>query len=406
MSAAVKIELAGEARYHRQTLIPWWDQQRVAAAKLLVVGAGALGNEIGKLLALTGIGRVLFFDPDTIERSNLSRSVLFRDSDEGRPKVDALVARMCELNPEVRVVGRAENVIERAGLGLFIWADVVIGAVDNREARLFINSACARVGRTWVDGGIEGLGGVIRVFEPARSACYECTMGATDWKLVAERRSCAMLARNAAALGHVPSTAVAASIVAGLEVQEALKHLHGQPTLLGEGLHLDGLWADISRVAYPRREDCLGHDSLGPITPLPVASDRVTLGELLDRAERELGEGAVLELSRDVIIRLVCPACGAEDRQGRVLGSVREREAACPSCGTHRVVSIAASVARDGEIDLALTPAALGLPLYDVIAARNGAERRLAWLLAGDAAQALGPLFAAPSPSAPSGRTS
>lgn len=406
MTTAVKIKLPTEERYHRQTLIPWWDQHKVAAAKILVVGAGALGNEIGKLLALTGIGRVLFFDPDTIERSNLSRSVLFRDSDEGRPKVAALVARMRELNPDIRVEGRAENVIARAGLGLFRWADVVIGAVDNREARLFINSACARVGRAWVDGGIEGLGGVVRLFEPARSACYECTMGATDWKLVAERRSCAMLARNAAALGHVPSTAVAASIVAGLEVQEAIKHVHGQPTLLGEGLHLDGLWADMSRIAYPRREDCLGHDSLGPITELPVGSDRVTLAELLERAERELGEGTVLELSRDVIVRLTCPGCGAVDWQGRVLGTVREREAACPACGVHRVVSIAASVARGGDIDLALTPAALGLPLYDVIAARNGPDRRLAWLLADDAAQALGPLFVAPPPSAEAGRTS
>jgi molybdopterin/thiamine biosynthesis adenylyltransferase len=144
MSEAVRIELAAEERYHRQTLIPWWDQQKVAAAKILVVGAGALGNEIGKLLALTGVGRVLFFDPDTIERSNLSRSVLFRDSDEGRPKVAALVARMRELNPEVQVVGRAENVIERAGLGLFFWADVVIGAVDNREARWSPSVAPAR----------------------------------------------------------------------------------------------------------------------------------------------------------------------------------------------------------------------------------------------------------------------
>jgi molybdopterin/thiamine biosynthesis adenylyltransferase len=404
MTAAIAIDVAAEGRYHRQALIPWWDQQKVSAARILVVGAGALGNEVGKLLALMGVGHVLVFDPDTIERSNLSRSVLFRDSDEGRLKVEALTARMRELNPDVTVVGRGQNVLESAGLGLFLWADVVIGAVDNREARLFINSACARVGRAWVDGAIEGLSGVVRVFDPARSACYECTMNATDWKLVAERRSCAMLARHAVALGHVPSTAVAASIVGGLQVQEALKHLHGQPTLLGEGLHLDGLWTDVSRVAYTRREECLGHDSLGPITSLDLKSDGVTLGDLVDRAEQELGVGAVLELSRDMIVRLACPSCASEDRRGRVLGTVREQEAACPTCGTHRTVALAASVGRDGEVDLALTPAGLGLPLYDVIAARNGADRRVAWLLAGDAAQALGPL-AATAPMASAGRT-
>ena len=64
----------GADRYHRQRLISWWDQRRVAEARVLVVGAGALGTEICKLLALTGIGRVLVFDPDHIEASNLART--------------------------------------------------------------------------------------------------------------------------------------------------------------------------------------------------------------------------------------------------------------------------------------------------------------------------------------------
>ena len=73
-------------RYHRQTLITWWDQARVARTRILVVGAGALGNEILKLLALIGSGDTLVYDPDLIERSNLSRSVLFRQADEGLTK--------------------------------------------------------------------------------------------------------------------------------------------------------------------------------------------------------------------------------------------------------------------------------------------------------------------------------
>ena len=90
--------------------------------------------------------------------------------------------------------------LARGGLGVFAWADVVIGAVDNREARVFINSACARVGKTWVDGAIEALSGVVRVFSPGTGPCYECTMNKTDRKLLAERRSCAMLAREAVAV--------------------------------------------------------------------------------------------------------------------------------------------------------------------------------------------------------------
>jgi len=381
-----------EDRYHRQSLIEWWDQRRVAAARILVVGAGALGNEIVKLLALIGSGRTLVYDLDRIERSNLSRSVLFREADEGLPKAEVAVRQLRELNPDVRGQAVCGNVLASAGLGVFLWADVVIGAVDNREARVFINSACARTRRTWVDGAIEGLSGVVRVFSPHTGACYECTMNATDRKLLAQRRSCALLARDAALRGHVPTSAVAASIVGAMEVQEAIKLVHGQPTLTGEGLHLDGLYGQVSRVTYPRRGDCAGHEDLGPIVPLGLGVADVTVGALLSRAEAALGPGAVLELSRDVIVRLHCPACGTSTPGGAVLGAVRESQAACPRCGAHRALDLASSIGRDGHVDLALTPAELGVPPFDVIVARQGLERQQAWLFDRDAGPVLGPV--------------
>jgi len=380
----------GEGRYHRQTLIEWWDQARVGAARILVVGAGALGGEILKLLALVGVGRTLVYDFDRIETSNLSRGVLFRDGDQGGAKAEVAVRRMAELNGEVRAQARVENAMTRAGLGAFAWADVTIGAVDNREARVFINSACARVGRAWVDGASEGFAGVVRAFDPARSACYECTMSATDRKVLAERRSCALLARDAARRGHVPTTAVTSSIVAAMQVQEALKLLHGQPALVGAGLHVDGLWNQWSQVGYLRKEDCLGHDALGPIAPLGLGVRDVTLDALLARAEGELGAGATLELSRDVVTALVCGDCGETTPVGRALGELRERDAACPRCGRHRQVETASSAARDGLVDLSRTPAQIGVPPFDVVVARRGLEAQRAWLFDGDAAEVLG----------------
>ncbi|NVB83981.1 MAG: ThiF family adenylyltransferase [Kofleriaceae bacterium] len=380
-----------EDRYHRQELIEWWDQQRVRDARILVIGAGALGNEILKLLALVGAGWTLVYDPDRIERSNLSRTVLFRESDEGQFKADVAVRRMKEINPDVHAHAVCENVLLRGGLGVFAWADVVIGAVDNREARVFINSACARVGKTWVDGAIEAFSGVVRVFSPASGACYECTMNKTDRKLLAERRSCALLARDAVARGHVPTSAVSASIIGAMEVQEAIKVLHGQPTLSGEGLHIDGMFGESSRVRYPRREDCQGHESLGELRPIGGGVGDVTIGALLDRAETELGEGATIDLSRDVITSLSCPSCGDAVVGGAVLGGVRESQAKCPRCGTHRVVEIASSIQRGDNVDPRLTLAELGLPAFDVVVARDGMERHQAWLLDGDAAS-LGPL--------------
>src|SRR4051812_7952076 len=139
ISADALVDEAREDRYHRQTLIDWWDQKRVASTKILVVGAGALGNEILKLLALIGSGYTLVYDLDLIERSNLSRSVLFRQSDEGQLKATVAVRQMRDINPDVHAHAINGNVLVGAGLGVFHWADVVVGAVDNREARVFIN---------------------------------------------------------------------------------------------------------------------------------------------------------------------------------------------------------------------------------------------------------------------------
>jgi molybdopterin/thiamine biosynthesis adenylyltransferase/predicted RNA-binding Zn-ribbon protein involved in translation (DUF1610 family) len=380
-------------RYHRQGLIDWWEQARVSAARVLVVGAGALGNEILKLLALTGVGRTLVYDPDLIERSNLSRCVLFRDADEGEAKADVAVRRMREINPEILAVARRENVIERAGLGAFAWADVVVAGVDNREARVFVSSACARTGKSWVDGAIEALSGVVRVFEPRHTACYECTMNATDRKLLAERRSCALLARSVVARGHVPTTAVAASIVAALQVQEALKLLHGQPTLRGEGLYIDGLQGEVTRVRYTRREDCLGHEEIGVPVPLGRGVADVTLEALLARAEADLGPGAELHLSRDVVVSFACPGCGATARVGAPLGAVREAQARCPACGAHRIPEITATIGRGRDLDLAVTPADIGVPPFDIIVARRGLDAERAYLFDADAENVLGAML-------------
>jgi adenylyltransferase/sulfurtransferase len=232
-------------------------------------------------------------------------------------------------------------VIAAAGLGVFLWADVVIGAVDNREARVFINSACARTRRTWVDGAIEGLSGIVRVFSPHSGACYECTMNATDRKLLAERRSCAMLARDAVRRGHVPTSAVAASVVGAMQVQEAIKVVHGQPTLVGQGLHLDGLFGEVSRVAYPARPDCPGHEDLGAIVPLGVGVNDITVGALLDRADAALGASGA---ARRAAPRRPAAPCSAPCASRRP----RARAAARTACSTspRRSAAMARSISR------------------------------------------------------------
>ena len=208
-------------RYSRLRLIPWWRQERLNAARVLVVGAGALGNEVLKNLALIGVGTVIVIDLDAVEPSNLSRSVLFRLEDGGRSKAEVAAERAGEINPDVTFHPIRGDVITDLGLGLFADVDVVIGCLDNREARLWVNRQCWKVGTPWVDSGIQEIQGVVKVFVPPDSACYECAMTARDYQLLNVRYSCPLLRRDQILEGKVPTAPTIASMMAALEVQEA-----------------------------------------------------------------------------------------------------------------------------------------------------------------------------------------
>ena len=97
--------------------ISWWEREKVKDAKILVVGAGALGNEVIKNLVLMGVGNIYIIDFDTIEAANLSRAPLFRESDNGRKKAEVAAARAKELNPDVHVQYLHGDVTSQLGFG-------------------------------------------------------------------------------------------------------------------------------------------------------------------------------------------------------------------------------------------------------------------------------------------------
>ena len=131
-----------EDRFSRFRLIGWWDQEKIRTARMLVIGAGALGNEILKNLALLGFTQIVVVDMDLIEASNLSRSILYRTEDIGRAKAEAAADAVRNILPEAQVRAIRGDVVNGLGLGLFHWADMVLAGLDNREARLWINRAC------------------------------------------------------------------------------------------------------------------------------------------------------------------------------------------------------------------------------------------------------------------------
>jgi molybdopterin/thiamine biosynthesis adenylyltransferase len=384
-----------EDRFSRFRLIGWWDQERLRNANVLVVGAGALGNEILKNLMLLGVRHVLVVDLDRIEYSNLSRSVLYRSSDVGKSKAETAAAAARALSDDDSVVHALDaNILTEAGLGIFGWADVIIAGLDNREARLWINRCAWKMDRPWVDGAIEGINGVARVFIPGKAPCYECTLGETDWAILEQRMSCNLLTREEMLGGKTPTTPTTSSVIAGIEVQEALKILHGLPVLAGRGFVFDGLHHSSYVVEYTENPDCLSHETYKRIVKFSKRSEETTLARLLEFAREQLATtGPVtVEFSRDVIRELRCPHCDVVEELFVPVGHVSAEQGRCPVCRNMREV-VTVHNFTGSETYGERTLAQLGLPRFDVFTAR-AQSREVQILIEGDREAVLGPLSA------------
>lgn len=375
-----------EGRFSRLEAIEWWDQDRLRNSHVLLAGAGAIGNETLKNLAMLGVGQIVVVDMDMIEMSNLSRSVLFRAEDAGKSKAECAARSARQICPDIQVTPVHANLLAELGLGWFRWADIVIGALDNREARVFLNSACARTNRPWIDGGIEVLQGVVRGFAPPKTACYECTMSDVDWDLINRRRSCSLLARRAIQNRGVPTTPTSASVIGALQAQEFVKQLHGLPSLDGKGFVFEGRRHQSYLVDYPINPDCPWHEEAAPIVSEPGWDSDTPLGDIWAAAEQKLNGLDALELSRELVRELECAKCGRSRETFRPLDALDEQDALCPVCGEESAPRMMHSI-HANSLDLKRTPAGIGLPRWDIIWGRNG-ERSIGFELAGDAALA------------------
>ncbi len=368
-------------RYSRLRLISWWRQERLAAAKVLVVGAGALGNEVLKNLALLGMGTVYVIDLDNVEPSNLSRSVLFRGEDGGKSKAHVAAFRAREINPDVCIIPMRGDVITNLGLGLFAEVDVVIGCLDNREARLWVNRQCWKTGTPWVDAGIQEIQGVVKVFVPPDSACYECAMTSRDYQLLNLRYSCPLLRREQILEGKVPTAPTIASMMAALEVQEALKLIHDMPVAAGSALIFNGITNQFYHTKLPFREDCLSHEHY----PEPVELDlghQQPISALFEHARRTLAGPLTLTLDRDLVTHIECPRCDWRIDVFRPRTRVAESEATCPNCKAPGRPEMVSSIDEDSPL-LEQSLASIGIPPFDIVRI-DGAEESGFFLLGAD----------------------
>ena len=304
---------APERTTDRQERIPGFMQSVLRNAKVMVIGAGATGNEVLKNLALTGFGYVFITDMDTISTSNLSRTVLFTPADVGKPKAETAAHRFIEMNI---ATGRADylngDVCMELGEGVFRRFDLVINCVDNDQTRLFVSEICQRLEIPFIDIGIGGFNWNVFVTSGKKgSPCFACTMSTREEEssLARFRNSCDVTRLVAAAEEKVPTIAVSSSMAAAKAVEEVIKVLHhiADPSSklpkpqIGYMWYYNGETSAMSRIKFKVRNDCRHHDhysDLGNIIEAPF-SVRSRVCDVLEWANESYQSTFTLSLFKD-----------------------------------------------------------------------------------------------------------
>ncbi len=289
----------GEGVY---TLLSWFKKDKVKNARVLVAGAGALGNEVVKNLALFGVGNIYVVDFDTIEISNLTRSVLFREKDaySHAYKAQIVAERAMEINPQIKVVPIVGNLFSEVGFGLYQSVDVIIGCLDSHIARYLLNRLAMRAGKTWIDGSIENLTGAVKVYTPGVN-CYECGLSREAFNNIMLRTGCADVVRTQNKAGRVATTPISASIIGAMQVQEAMKIIHASDeepvpfkTLEGKMLRYEGMTNSVNIYRYASwKKSCPAHERWDDVICAEDLSAEDAVGVILSKLKTLLSAEAV-----------------------------------------------------------------------------------------------------------------
>lgn len=235
-------------RYARHIVLPQVGsrgQQKLADARVLIVGAGGLGSPAALYLAAAGTGKIGLVDHDAVDLSNLQRQILHGTADIGRAKVESGTERIHEINPSVEVQAHEVRLDAHNAVDILGGYDIAVDATDNFAARYLINDASMHVGIPVVHGSVFRFEGQLAVFRPRETACYRCLFPAPPPHDLAP--SCT----EAGVFGVLPG------IVGTMQATEALKLILeiGEP-LLGRLLTYDALTQTTHTVRLRRRPDC------------------------------------------------------------------------------------------------------------------------------------------------------
>ncbi len=227
-------------RFDRQKRIAGWDQEKIKKARVMVIGAGATGNEVVKNLTLCGIGTIYLIDYDLIESSNLSRCVLFNYTNSlEKYKADVIKDTCKNLNPEVEIIPIKQE-LNSINKDLYKKSDVICSCLDNLEARLEANNYAYYNNVPFVDSGIdEFFGSVQVVFSGDKdAACLQCGISDKDLEIMWKKFSCTgqeLNPEDSETERIIASIITTTSIIGGIQSQQVLKILLGLSSFKKKG---------------------------------------------------------------------------------------------------------------------------------------------------------------------------
>lgn len=234
-------------------------QERLKAARALLVGAGGLGSPAALYLAAAGVGTLGMVDPDVVDATNLQRQVLHGTSDLDRLKVDSAKEALSDLNPHVHVETYPQKFASHNAMGIVAEYDVVVDGSDNFPTRYLVNDACVLSGKPNVYGAVHRWEGQLAVFATKGGPCYRC------------------LFREPPPPGMVPNCAEAGVFGALPGVVGAAQALEAIKLLLGVGESVAGRLQIFDALAHRWREVEVRRDR-----GCPVCGDRPTIAAPVD----------------------------------------------------------------------------------------------------------------------------
>ncbi len=252
-------------RYSRQIILPnvgGKGQEKLLAARVLIIGAGGLGSPAALYLASAGIGKIGIVDSDKVELNNLQRQILHTSKDVGKPKVASAKDTLKAINPDVEVIPYKLRLSSKNIMDIIKNYDIIVDGSDNFPTRYLVNDACVISRKPLSHGGIFRFDGQAITILPGESACYRCLFPEPPPPGLVP--SC----QEAGILGAV------AGVIGTIQANEVLKYILGIVNLLtGKLLVFNALDSSFRQVKVPRDPKC------------PVCGDTPTITELIDYEE-------------------------------------------------------------------------------------------------------------------------